>query len=86
MTTKQLNQRQAHWSLHLFWFNFMLHYKPGKMIGKLDVLSHRADHGTGADDNSDIVLLSHKLFAVCVLEGLEFVGPEHDILWDIHQS
>ena len=52
-------------------------------MGKLDALSRRADHGTGANDNSDIVLLPPKLFAVHALEGLQFVGPEQDILWDI---
>jgi hypothetical protein len=35
------------------------------------------------DDNSNIMLLTLKLFAVHVLEGLEFTGPELDILCDI---
>ena len=55
-------------------------------MGKPDVLSRRSDHGTGADDNSDVVLLTLKLFAVCALEGLEFTGPEQDILQDIRQG
>jgi len=33
-------------------------------MGKPDTLSCRSDHGTGADDNSDIVLLTPKLFVV----------------------
>jgi len=86
MMAKQLNRRQARWSLYLSCFDFTLHHKPGKMMGKPDALSHRADHGTGADDNSDIVLLPPKLFAVHALEGLEFAGPEWDILWDVHRS
>jgi len=86
MMAKQLNRRQARWSLYLSCFDFTLHHKPGKMMGKPDALSHRADHGTGADDNSDIVLLPPKLFAVRALEGLEFAGPEWDILWDVHRS
>jgi len=49
-------------------------------MGKLDALSRRADHGTGADDNSNIVLLPSKLFTVRTLEGLEFAGPEQDLL------
>jgi len=50
-------------------------------MGKPDALSHRSDHGTSADDNSDIVLLlTPKLFAVHVLEGLQFTGLEQDIL------
>jgi len=44
-------------------------------MGKPDALSHRSDHGTGADDNSDVVLLTPKLFAVRALEGLQFTGP-----------
>ena len=55
-------------------------------MGKPDALSHRSDHGTGADDNSDIVPLTLKLFAVCALEGLQFAGPEQDVLRDIRQG
>jgi len=86
MTAKQLNQRQARWSLYLFLFDFALHHKPRRSIGKLDALSRRSDHGTGADDNSDIVLLTPKLFVVHALEGLQFTGPEQDILRDIQQG
>src|SRR6266567_1349850 len=83
MTAKQLNRRQARWSLYLSRFDFSLHHKPGKSMGKPDALSRRADHGTGSDDNSDIVLLPPKLFVARALEGLEFGGPELGILRDI---
>src|ERR1700689_4427034 len=86
MTTKQLNRRQARWSLYLSRFDLPLHHKPGKSMGKPDALSRRADHGTGADDNSDIVLLSPRVFAVHALEALQFVGPERDILRDIRRG
>ena len=86
MMAKQLNRRQAWWSLYLTRFDFALRHKPGKTMGKPDVLSHRADHGTGTDDNSNIVLLSPKLFAVRALEGPEFAGSEQDILQDICQG
>jgi len=69
-TAKQLNRRQAQWSLYLSRFDFALHHKPGKSMGKPDALSRRSDHGTGANDNSDVVLLTPKLFAVRALEGL----------------
>ena len=49
-------------------------------MGKPDMLSRRFDHGTGANDNSDVVLLTPKLFVVHALEGLQFTGPEQDIL------
>jgi len=55
-------------------------------MDKPDALSRRSDHGTGADKNSDVVLLTPKLFAVHALEGLEFTGPEQDILQDIQQE
>ena len=86
MSAKQLNRRQARWSLYLARFDFLLHHRPGKSMGKPDALSRRADHGTGASDNSDIVLLAPKLFAVRALEGLEVAGPELDILRDIRKG
>ena len=86
MAAKQLNRRQAQWSLYLSQFNFLLHHRPGKSMGKPDVLSQRANHGTGSDDNSNIILLPLKLFTICAVEGLEFVGPERDVLRDIHKG
>jgi hypothetical protein len=86
MTAKQLNRRQGRWSLYLSRFDFTLHHKPGKSMGKPDALSRRADHGIGTDDNSDIVLLSPKLFVVRALEGLQLVGPERSILRDVRQG
>jgi len=88
-TAKQLNRRQARWSLYLSCFDFALHHKPGRSMGKPDALSHRSDHGTGqsgTDDNSDVVLLTPKLFAVHALEGLQFTGPEQDLVRDIRQG
>lgn len=52
-------------------------------MGKPNALSRRADHGTGAGDNSNIILLTPTVFAACALEGLKFAGPELDILRDI---
>ena len=83
MAAKNLNCRQARWSLYLARFDFALHHRPGKSMGKPDTLSRRADHGTGVGDNTNIVLLSLKLFAVRALEGVEVVGAEAGILWDI---
>jgi len=83
MTAKKLNRRQAHWSLHLARFDFLLHYCPGRTMGKLDVLSRRADHGNGASDNENIVLLQLEFLAVHALEGVELTGIEQKILSDI---
>jgi len=57
MTAKKLNRYQAHWSLHLARFDFLLHHCLGHTMGKLDTLSRRADHRNGASDNENIVLL-----------------------------
>jgi len=57
MMAKKLNRCQAHWSLHLARFDFLLHHCPERTMGKLDALSKRADHGNGASDNENIVLL-----------------------------
>jgi len=86
MTAKQLNQRQARWSLYLSHFDFTLHHKPRRSMGKPDALSCRSNHGTSTDDNSDVVLLTPKLFVVHALEGLQFTRPEQDILRDIRQG
>jgi hypothetical protein len=83
MSAKQLNHRQAQWSLYLSQFDFLLHHRPGKSMGKPDALSWRANHRTGMDDNSNITLLTLKLFVVRMLEGLEFTGLELNILHDI---
>ena len=55
-------------------------------MGKPDALSRRADHSIGSDDNSDIMLLTPKLFAARALEGLEVAGSELDILRDIRKG
>jgi len=57
MTAKKLNRRQAHWSLHLARFDFLLHHCPGRTMGKPDALLRRANHGNRASDNENVVLL-----------------------------
>ena len=52
-------------------------------MGKPDTLLHWADHGTGAGDNNNIVLLRPELFAIWALEGLAIQGEEVSILADI---
>src|ERR1700688_4173035 len=41
MSAKKLNCRQARWSLFLARFDFLLHHRPGKTMGKSDALSRR---------------------------------------------
>jgi len=86
MTTKKLNRRQARWSLHLARFDFLLHHCPGRTIGKLDALSRRADHGNGASDNENIILLRPEFLVICALEGVELAGVEQKILSNIRKG
>jgi transposase InsO family protein len=83
---QKLNRRQARWSLFLSQFNFTLHHRPGKSMGKPDALSRRADHGQGKEDNKDIVLLSPSLFRVHALTAVSVTGGERDILKDIKRA
>jgi len=86
MTTKKLNCRQAHWSLHLAQFDFLLHHCSRHTMGKPDALSRRADHGNGASDNENIVLLRPEFLVVHALEGVELTGIEQKILSDIRKG
>ena len=86
MTAKKLNHCQACWFLHLARFDFLLHHCPRRTIGKLDALSRRADHRNGASDNKNIVLLRPEFIAVCTLEGVELIGKEQRILFNIHNG
>ena len=47
MTAEKLNRRQARWSLLLARFDFIMHHRPSKSMGKTDALSCRSDHRTG---------------------------------------
>jgi len=55
-------------------------------MGKPDMLSWRLDHGKGASNNEDVVLLQPELIAVRALEGLHLEGPERDMLREICQG
>ena len=80
MSAKKLNRRQARWSLTLARFDFVMHHRPGKTMGKSDALSRRADHGSGSEDNRDITLLTPNFFAVRALEGTRVEGEEQELL------
>jgi hypothetical protein len=64
MTSKKLNRRQARWSLFLSRFDFVLKHRPGTASSKPDLLSRRADHNRGNNDNSDEILLKPEFFRV----------------------
>jgi len=86
ITAKKLNRRQARWSLHLARFDFLLHHRPRRTMGKPNALSRRADHRNGALDNKNIVLLRPEFLAVCALEGVELADIEQKILSNIRKG
>jgi len=86
MTAKKLNRRQARWSLHLARFDFLLHHRSGHTMGKPDALSRRADHGNGASNNKNVVLLRLEFLVVRALEGAELTGMEQKILSNIRRG
>ena len=83
MAAKNLNQRQARWSLLLARFDFILHHHPRKTMGKSDALSWRVDHGTRMEANQNVTLLTPDLFAIRALEGLEVFREEKDLMKQI---
>ena len=76
ITAKKLNCWQAWWPLLLTWFDFVMHHRPGKSMGKPDALSHWADHDSGSSDNENMILLTPDCFAIHALQGLEVIGEE----------
>jgi hypothetical protein len=86
MTAQKLNRRQARWSLYLSRFDFNLHHRPGRSMGKPDALSRRPDHGDGSGDNAEIVLLKPELFVVRAIEGIRAEGEEKEILQEIRRQ
>ncbi|KAG5722774.1 hypothetical protein E4T56_gene7985 [Termitomyces sp. T112] len=82
----EIHDKEMLWSLYLANFDFSLHHKLGQSMGKPDALSRQADHGTGAGDNYNIVLLKPELFAIHALEGIVAQGDEANILRDIQQG
>ena len=55
MTAKNLNRRQARWSLTLARYDFTMIHKPGTTMGKADALSRCSDHGDRTFNNQNIV-------------------------------
>ena len=55
-------------------------------MGKYDALSWRSDHGSGAENNQNLTLLTPGLFSVRALEGLQMMGEEKNILREIQRA
>jgi hypothetical protein len=83
---QKLNCRQARWLLYLSRFDFTLHHKPGRSMGKPDALSRQADHGSGQGDNDNLTLLAPELFRIHTLASVRFQGDERNILQEVQHS
>ncbi|SJL13535.1 uncharacterized protein ARMOST_16979 [Armillaria ostoyae] len=64
---QKLNRRQARWVTELAEYHFTLHHKPGASNKKADLLSRRADHPQGQDDNDEIIVLSPEHFQAMIM-------------------
>ena len=87
-TAQKLNRRQARWSIFLQQFDFDLQHRPGKQMGIPDALSRRSDHGDGAEDNENMVLLKPEYFRIRANERghLYIAGEEKEILRRIRNA
>jgi transposase InsO family protein len=59
---QKLNRRQARWVTELANYSFTLHHRPGRTHLKADILSRRAGHEKGENDNENITLLQSEHF------------------------
>ena len=55
-------------------------------MGKSDALSCCSDHGSGLDDNGDLIFFHPELFTVRTLEGLTLVREERGIIQDVKRA
>jgi hypothetical protein len=80
-TTKQLSRRQARWSEFLSSFDFIIHYRAGRLGAKPDALTRRPDvypkkmFQTEANSlNHRIALRPEQLNAMLLLNEEAFIG------------
>src|SRR3954454_11958600 len=75
---QKLNRRQARWVTELAQFSFTLKHRPGRLNSKADLLSRRADHDMGQNDNQDITVLKGEWFRT-----LEIMESDRDLIGKI---
>ncbi len=68
---QKLNCQQAHWVTELAEYHFTLHHKAGTANKKADLLSQRADHEQGKDDNDEVVVLKPEHFRAMIMPMIE---------------
>ena len=72
-TKQKLNSRQAEWNIKLSEFNYMIHYRPGSKMGKVDAITRRS-----GDAKSGIEEIFFKDGQLLSLDG-ESVEEPNDI-------
>ncbi len=70
---QKLNRCQARWVTDLAEYHFSLHHKPGASNKKADLLSRRADHEQGKEDNDEVIVLKPEHFRALVMPTIEEV-------------
>ena len=86
-TARTLTRRQARWSLFLTRFNYEIRHRPGRLGGKPDKLSRRADYELKEKDNQGSILIDPKKFRVAAMKrGHLSVADDHPLLKRIRQS
>ena len=80
---QKLNRRQARWAVEMADYDFTLHHKPGPQMLKVDLLSRRADHQHGKDDNADVTLLKAEHFRQ---HTFDLPGPGDEIMKSILEN
>ncbi|SJL13533.1 uncharacterized protein ARMOST_16977 [Armillaria ostoyae] len=68
---QKLNRHQARWVTELAEYHFTLHHKPGASNKKADLLSRRADHPQGQDDNDEITVLAPEHFRAMIMPTID---------------
>ncbi len=68
---QKVNRRQARWITELAEYHFTLHHKAGTANKKADLLSRRADHNQGQDNNDQVVVLSPEHFRAMIMPTIE---------------
>ena len=59
---QKLNRRQARWTVEMQEYDFEMRHKPGAQMTKADLLSRRAGHPDGKEDNEGVTLLPEQWF------------------------
>ncbi len=74
---QKLNHRQARWVTELAEYHFSLHHKPGASNKKADLLSRRADHEQGKEDNDEVIVLKPEHFQALVMPTIEEIPHQN---------